>query len=229
MKRAVSYIRVSTADQVSDGVSLNAQRERIRAWCIANGYDLAGADVFTDAGISGKRADNRPGLQAALSAACKTHAALVVYSLSRLARSTRDAIEIADRLSKAGADLVSLTEAIDTTTAAGKMIFRVLAVFAEFERDIISERTKAALSYKKRNGERVGKVPYGWCLTADGTKLAPDENEQTTIAEIRVMRRAGQSYRAIANELTRRGILTKTGRARWTNQSVRSIVIRQPT
>ena len=137
-QRAIGYVRVSTAGQAADGVSMDAQKGRIRAWCDANGYALT--DTFTDAGISGKRADNRPGLRRALDAACKCRAALVVYSLSRLARSTRDAIEIAERLDKAGADLVSLTERIDTTTAAGKMVFRMLAVLAEFERDLVSEQ-----------------------------------------------------------------------------------------
>ena len=116
-QRAIGYIRVSTAGQATDGVSIGAQTARIRAWCDANGYQLA--DVFTDAGISGKRADNRPGLRRALDAADKRRAALVVYSLSRLARSTRDAIGSAEELDRAGADLVSLTERIDTGSARG--------------------------------------------------------------------------------------------------------------
>lgn len=90
MNSAIGYVRVSTVDQATNGVSVNAQRERIRAWCVANEYELVG--VYTDAGVSGKRADNRPGLQSALDKACKSGAALVVYSLSRLARSTKDAI-----------------------------------------------------------------------------------------------------------------------------------------
>ena len=114
MSQAIGYIRVSTAEQATDGVSLEAQRTRIEAWCNANGYRLA--TVHTDAGISGKRADNRPAPQRALTLACKRRGtALVVYSLSRLARSTTDAISIAERLEKAGADLVSLSEKIYTT------------------------------------------------------------------------------------------------------------------
>jgi site-specific DNA recombinase len=75
-------------------------------------------------------------LQAALSEACKHKAALIVYSLSCLPRSTRDAIIISKRLSKSGADLVSLSERIDTTTVAGKIVFRRLGVLAEFEREL---------------------------------------------------------------------------------------------
>ncbi len=226
MDNAIGYIRVSTVGQVDDGVSLEAQQARIRAWCEANGYELIG--VYVDAGISGKRADNRAGLQDALQAVCGTRgAALVVYSLSRLARSTKDAIAIAERLDKAGADLVSLCERIDTTTAAGKMIFRMLAVLAEFERDLVSERTVAALLHKARKGERVGELPYGWTLAADGVTLIEHPGEQATLADIRELRTAGWAYRAIAAELTRRGVLTKKGNKVWTHQTVASILKRQ--
>jgi len=76
----------------------------------------------------------------------------VVYSLSRLSRSTKDTLQIAEKLDKAGADLVSLSEQIDTTSASGKMVFRLMAVLNEFERDQISERTSAALQHKKAKG-----------------------------------------------------------------------------
>jgi site-specific DNA recombinase len=146
---AVWYARVSTDGQVTDGVSLDAQQARIRAWCEVNDYILVGLHV--DAGLSGCRADN-PGLQESLTSACQYKAALVVYSLSRLARSTKDAIVISERLTKHRADLVSLSERIGTTTAAGKMVFRMLAVLAEFERDQIAERTKGALNHLRSQG-----------------------------------------------------------------------------
>ncbi len=174
---AIGYTRVSTAGQALDGISLEAQSQRIKAWCETNGYRLAA--MHTDAGVSGKRADNRPELQKALAAACERRGgALVVYSLSRLARSTKDAIAIAERLDKASADLVSLSERIDTTNAAGKMVFRMLAVLAEFERDLCSERTMAALAVKKANGQRTGAVPYGFDLGSDATTLVENADEQ---------------------------------------------------
>ena len=226
MPRAIGYIRVSTVDQADSGLSLEAQQGRIRAWSDANGYALV--DVFIDAGISGKRADNRPGLQDALNVACKVRGtALVVYSLSRLARSTTDAIAIAQRLEKAGADLVSLSERIDTTSAAGKMVFRMLAVLAEFERDLVSERTTAALAVKRANGQRVGSVPYGFDLADDGTTLVPNESEQAVIADMKAMRTTGRKLKQIANALTERGVPTKTGKSlRWTHQAVARILNR---
>ena len=224
--RIYGYVRVSTAGPADHGVSLDAQREKIIAWCKGNGYHLV--DVFTDRGVSGKRADNRPALQRAIKAATERRgAALVVYSLSRLARSTKDAIGIAERLDKAGADLVSLSERIDTTSAAGKMVFRMLAVLAEFERDLCSERTTAALAHKRANGQRTGTVPYGFDLADDGAMLIPNESEQSVIADIRSMRQRGVKLASIAVALTERRVPTKTGRSEsWSVQSVWRILKR---
>ena len=205
---AVGYIRVSTEGQVVDGVSLDAQRAKIEAWAVLNDYDLVA--VHVDAGISGKSALNRPGLQAAL-ADCRSGSALVVYSLSRLARSTADTLLISDRLNKAGADLVSLSEKIDTTSAAGKMVFRMMAVLAEFERDQISERTAGAMQFKKAKGELVGAVPYGRSLAADGVSLLDNVEEQAAIAQARELKAGGLSLRKIAVELQRRGFVSRAG------------------
>ena len=208
-QQAVGYIRVSTEGQVVDGVSLDAQRAKIEAWALLNDYTLTA--VHVDAGISGKSALNRPGLQAAL-ADCRQGSALVVYSLSRLARSTKDTIEISDRLAKSGADLVSLSEKIDTTSAAGKMIFRLLAVMAEFERDQISERTTAALQFKKSRGEKTGgAVPFGRDLADDGVTLTENAAEQSVIQQARELKASGLSLRKIAVELQRRGFVSRAG------------------
>ena len=226
--RAVGYARVSTARQADDGVSLDAQRACFLGWCDANGYKLA--NVFTDAGLSGGRADNRPGLQDALQTVCKTRGAvLVVYSLSRLARSTRDALSIAETLDKAGADLVSLSERIDTTTAAGKMIFRMLAVLAEFERDQVSERTRMALAHKRTNGQRIsGNLPFGYDLAPDRATLTENPDEQAILADIRAARASGRSLRWIADDLNRRNVPTKTG-ARWSHQVLAKMLKRMDT
>lgn len=224
-KQAIGYVRVSTEQQASEGISLDAQAARIRAYAELNDLDLAA--IYTDAGLSGKRSDNRPQLQAALDHATKAGAVLVVYSLSRLARSTRDTLAIAERLEKGNADLASLSEKIDTTTAAGKMVFRMLAVLAEFERDQISERTTTAMSHKKRNGERVGKVPFGYDLAADGVQLVPNAAEQAVLELVNQLHAAGESMRKIAAELTRRGIGTKDGRSEWSHSTVQRLLDRK--
>ena len=221
---AVGYTRVSTDGQATDGVSLEAQQARIRAWCEANGYALLALHV--DAGLSGCRSDNRPGLQSALAEACKSRAAFVVYSLSRLARSTKDAIAISERLGKSGADLVSLSERIDTTTAAGKMVFRMLAVLAEFERDQVAERTKGALAHLRNQGKRIsGKIPYGYDLALDGENLVSNPKEQSGLQLIQKLRAKGLGRRRIASQLMRRGIPAKTGSS-WSPQAVGNILRR---
>ena len=114
MRQAIGYIRVSTLEQANEGISLEAQQARIERWCEANDYQLAA--LYVDRGISGKRMDNRKDLQRAL-AALKKDMVLVVHSLSRLARSTKDALHLCDLIGKKKADLVSLSESLDTTTA----------------------------------------------------------------------------------------------------------------
>jgi DNA invertase Pin-like site-specific DNA recombinase len=151
--KVIGYIRVSTEDQAREGVSLEMQRSRIYKWADLNEGEVVA--VYEDAGISGGSTKNRPGLEQALARADKGYA-LVAYSISRLARSTRDMLAIADRLEYQGADLVSLSEKIDTTSAAGRMVFRMMAVLSEFERDQISERTKAALATLKARGVKLG-------------------------------------------------------------------------
>lgn len=217
---AIGYVRVSTEGQAVEGVSLEAQREKIAAWCELNGYTLAA--VFEDA-ISGKRADNRPGLHDALNAVRKNGGALVVYSLSRLARSTKDALSISEQLEKSNADLVSLSEKIDTTSAAGRMVFRMLAVLSEFEREQIGERTSAAMQYKRRNGERVGGIPYGYQLAADGVNLEACEREQNAVAIIRELRAAGLTFRNIQSELARRNVPSRSGNA-WRIATLHQII-----
>jgi len=208
--KAIGYIRVSTTGQVTDGVSLAAQRIKIKTWAELNGYEMG--TVFEDAGISGAKAANRPGLQAAIEAACTEKAALVVYSLSRLARSTKDALIISERFDKAGADLVSLSEKIDTTSAAGKMIFRLMAVLAEFERDQISERTSAAMQYLRSQSRYTGgKVRYGFKV-GKGGKLIKDRKEQATLARVRELVDVdGMGLRAAARVLNSEGFRSRAG------------------
>jgi len=221
MKQAIGYIRVSTEQQAEEGISLEAQKAKIAAWCAVNDYELV--SVHVDAGISGKSMEKRQGLQAAL-AGMKKDMVLVVYSLSRLARSTKDTLAISERLDKAGADLVSLSERIDTTGAAGKMMFRMLAVLAEFERDVISERTSMAMAHKKAKGEKYAPVPFGYS-ELDG-RLVAVESEALVVAEILSHRKAGKTLVQIADDLNERGIEGKRG-GKWHASTVRYLIQRQ--
>jgi site-specific DNA recombinase len=219
-KQAIGYVRVSTQGQVKEGVSLDAQRAKIAVWCDLNDYDLL--TVFADEGLSGASMHKRDGLNAALKLAT-TGTALVCYSMSRLARSTHDMIGISARLDKQGADLVSLTEKIDTTTAAGRMVFRLLASFAEFERDQTSERTKLALAHKRAQGLVYARVPFGF--TEVEGRLVRVKAEARILATILRDREAGRPYGQIADALNRDGVKGKRG-GRWYASTIRQMVKR---
>jgi site-specific DNA recombinase len=219
MNKAIGYIRVSTQKQADEGVSLDAQRAKIEAWCLANDYELAG--IHCDEGISGTKSD-RDGVLAAMAEAGKG-TALIVYSLSRLTRSTKDLISFGDKLEKQGADLISLTEKIDTTTAAGKMVFRMLGVLNEFERDQVSERTKAALAHKKETNQVYNHTPYGY--TRRGDRLMWDKQEQRLIGYVQSKHRRGMSYSAIARLLNKEDIPTKLGK-QWQPMQVSRLIKR---
>ena len=219
MRRAIIYLRVSTEKQVFEGSSLAAQEAKARAWASAN--DIADIIIFHDDGLSGGSTDNRVGLASAL-AEVKRGDVLVCYSLSRLSRSTRDTINIAEQLEKNGCDLCSLTEQLDTSSPAGKMIFRLLAVMAEFEKDCTVQRTRDAMHHLRSIGRRTSlRAPYGTRHESCGVKqnsnkpifnCVPDAEEQTTIAVAQSLRMPVASLRDISNMLDYLGRRNRAGK-----------------
>lgn len=219
--KATGYIRVSTQGQVDDGVSVEMQEAKIKQWAALNDAELVGIQV--DEGLSGKNTA-RPGLQAALAEAKAHKGALVVYSLSRLSRSTRDTLELADRLEKSGADLVVLQEKVDTTTPSGRMVFRMLAAMNEFEREQLAERTSQAMQHMKAQGRRVGSVPHGYKVAKDGKHLVAEKKEQEVLRQVKELRAQGWTLQAISAELAKRGTFNRAGRP-FNAKSIRSMVL----
>lgn len=224
--KAWGYTRVSTGAQAEHGVSLAAQRKSIEGYCEL--HDLELVCVFEDRGISGKSTNGRPGLHKAIEGACTAPGGvLVVYSLSRLARSTRDAIDITERIDKCGADLASISERIDSSTPTGRFFYRVMASLGELERDQVSERTKDALAHKRAKGERIsGRIPFGFDLHDDSVTLLKNAAEQRTIKIIQRLRKKGLSLRAIGTELEKRGTPAKNG-GKWHPKVLRDILDRE--
>lgn len=216
--KTIAYLRVSTTAQVTDGVSLDLQIEKIRQWAALHNSELVG--VYSDNGLSGKNTA-RPGLQQALTAAKAHKAALVVYSLSRLSRNTLDTLRLVQELEQAGSDLVSIQEMIDTTSPAGRVVFRVLAALAEFEREQLAERTRQAMQHIKAQGKRVGSIPHGYQLNGD--KLIPNAGEQKTITLAKKYKGKGLSLRAISAALQKHGHVNRHGRA-YNPNSVRGLL-----
>ena len=229
--KAIGYTRCSTHEQADSGLGLDVQTELIRAYCTLKG--LALLDIITDAGVSGgKPLASREGGQRLLDAIRKRKSdAVVMLKLDRMFRNAGDCLSTVEQWERAGVALhvVDLGgNAIDTTSAAGRFMLVVLAGAAEMERNLTRERTRSALAVKKSNGQRVGTVPFGHDLAADGVTLAPNEAEQAVIADIRAMRTRGMKLQQIAADLTSRGVATKTGKsATWTHQAVARILKRR--
>ncbi len=220
--RAVGYVRVSTEEQSREGVSLDMQIAKIRAYAELNDIDLLG--IKEDAGISAKNITGRPGFQDALNMVYSGEAdALVVWKLDRAFRSTQDALSVAEKLNKAGRALVSICEKLDTTSAIGEFFFCLMASLAQMERKIIGERTASALQSKRAKGERVGEIPFGYTLADDGVHLVEDATEQEIIERIHALKAKGHSFRQIAAELNREGYVTKK-RCAWTHRQVSRIL-----
>lgn len=214
--RAILYTRVSTQRQAVDGVSLDVQAARLRAYATAKGIDEV--ELVTDSGISGGKV-GRPGFQRVMRAVERREVdAVCVYSLSRFARNTIATVEAVELMNKRGVSFHSLTEQLDTTSAVGRFFLTTLAALAQLEREQIGERTRSVLQFKREAGECVGQVPFGF--RRDGDRLVSDEDEQRVIGVIRKLRGEGYTYQSIADHLTRRQIVNKAGRVSWTRQAV---------
>jgi DNA invertase Pin-like site-specific DNA recombinase len=207
--KVIGYTRVSTIGQATDGVSLDAQRAKIVAYCAL--YDLELVDIVEDAGASAKTLQ-RPGLQDALRRLESGEAgAMVVAKLDRLTRSVADLASLLEKYFDGRFDLVSVSEQVNTGTAAGRLVLNVLISVAQWEREAIGERTKTALQHKRKNGERVGSIPYGYQMATDNVRLVEDQSEQEVIRAVIEFDAAGLSLRAISARLKQLGYLARGG------------------
>jgi site-specific DNA recombinase len=209
--RAVAYLRVSLDKQADRGVSLDAQASKVDAYAAL--YDLKIVDTVIDRGESAKSLD-RPGLQRALAMLKADKAdALLVVKLDRLTRSVVDlGTLVAEHFGPGQAALLSVSEQIDTRSAAGRMVLNVLASVSQWERETIGERTSSAMQHKASVGEYTGgEAPFGYVLEAG--KLLTLTSEQTVISDARRLHRDGLSLRAVARELTALGHRSRAGKA----------------
>lgn len=228
-RRAVLYQRVSHSSQVEDGISLEAQRTKLRSYAVT--YDLEVVAEVEDAGISAKSLA-RPGLQHALRLLDDGVAdVLVVTKLDRLTRSVKDlGFLVEEYFSKPTCSLASVEEALNTRNAAGRLVLNLLASVASWEREICGERTKTALAQLKSDGVRLGREGYGWRRVDDvdneGRKIVVAvEEERTIIDRVCELRRGGLTLRAIAAVLTSEGHATKRGGA-WQPATLRKMLLR---
>lgn len=222
---AIGYVRVSTEEQAKTGISLDAQEDRIRAYCAMAGLDLV--EIIRDEGVSGaKPIDKRPGgpgLQGAIRRGVRH---VVALKLDRMFRTALEALTTAETWERQAVALHLVDQggtSINSGGAMGRFFFTMLAAVAEMERNMIRERTAAALAHLKAEGKRAGTVPFGFRLAGDGPELAEDPAEQAALSVLRELKAAGFSLREIAAELNRQGFTTRRGTS-WRHQYVANLL-----
>ena len=207
-KSAILYLRVSTEEQGLSGLGLEAQESIAREYCQRHGLEIV--EVVREV-QSGKSTKKRPLLIAALERCRKGEAGLLVASnVSRLSRSISDLAAMLEEAAKRGYGIAALDTGLDTTTPAGKMVFQILGVAAEYERAMIADRTRKALAAKKARGESLGRAS-----TLDSS----------TVATIRGQRASGATFAAIASDLNRQGFARGQGGAAWYPSTVRKVLL----
>lgn len=238
--RALGYIRVSTEEQAGQGHSLALQPDMIRQWCGLFGHTLV--DVVEDRGISaGIALHKRPGGRELLRRLRAGEAdVVVVYRLDRLFRNAQHGLNfVRDELDRTGVALQSISEKVDTTTAVGKFVLTILMGAAEYERDLVRERTRATQQSLRERGRVYGTTPYG-CVAMGGTwsddagrvvgqSLYRDPATWPNRELIMDLRGphdgpAQMSLEAIADELFKRGIRAPNGGKRWQKTSVSRVI-----
>ena len=219
--RLILYCRCSTEEQQT----IENQREIMVDYCKLYGHEVV--EVFMDEGASGKDL-NRSGLQAALeSINCPDVDGIIITKLDRLSRSIRDWCNLMEGFEYEGKTLVSVVDRIDTSTAAGRMVANLFAVFAQFERETIQERTITAMRYLRKKGRRLSaRIPFGFRVDpSDESHLVPCLQETPILNMISELHDDGMGYADIARRLNEKGIPART--KTWNRSTVWKILKRQ--
>jgi len=190
------YVRVSTEEQAKEGISIDAQISRCRAFCKARGWKVF--KIYTDAGFSAG-STNRPALKNLFDDINnKKINILLVYKIDRFSRKLKDLISILEDLKEKDINFTSVTEQIDTTNAMGKAFFQIIGVFAELERDMVKERVELAFNQKIDLGELLNRAPMGY-MYRNG-KLIVNNEEAAKVVEIFEMWASGINYKEISKK-----------------------------
>lgn len=205
--KVIAYRRVSTEDQSRSGLGMEAQRDAIMNQARARGWEV---EWVEDEGVSAKSLD-RPGLLAALASLKSGDAqAIVASKLDRLSRSVMDFGHLLELSRKQKWGIVVLDFDLDTTTAAGRMFAGVMMQFAQFERELIGERTRAALAAARAKGVQLGRA----------VEISPETEQQIISMWVR-----GYTLTRIATRLTEQGIQTARG-GQWCGSTIRRVIQR---
>lgn len=216
--RCAVYTRKSTEEGLQQEFnSLDAQREAAEAFIISQKNEgwKAVSDRFDDGGYTGGNMD-RPALKRLLAAIeARTVDCVVVYKVDRLSRSLMDFARMIEAFDRNGVSFVSVTQQFNTTTSIGRLTLNILLSFAQFEREIISERTRDKMSAARRKGKWIGGHPVlGYDIDPKGGKLVINAEEADHVRTIFALYLELGSLLPVLQETERRGLLTK----RWTTE-----------
>lgn len=221
MNRVFIYTRVSTQEQAAEGYSLGEQEERLKKYAEAMGWSVA--QVFVDGGFSGGNM-NRPALQSMIKAVNRHEADIVlVDKLDRLSRSQFDTLYLIQEIfTKNGVAFVSRAEAFDTSSAFGRAMVGILAVFAELERERIKERMAEGKVGRAKDGKWTGKVPTGYDYDPKSGNLIINPYEAEQVKMVINLFQQRVPVLNIANRMNAAGYKTKYGD--WNLSTIKSIV-----
>lgn len=234
--RVAGYARVSSAEQANSGVSLDAQQAAITAYCTMRGLELV--EMVLDPGVSaGKPLASRDGGKRVLSRISKAEVTgVVAFKLDRVFRDCADCLAVVRDWDQRGVSLHLIDmggQTVDSGSAMGRFFLTVMAGAAELERNLVGERTKAALGHLRSKGVRLGRDALGWKRSttrdaSDRLTIVEDLAEADTVARIIALRGEGHALRAIANSLASEGHRTKRG-GKWYASTVRAVLQRIET
>lgn len=210
--RVAAYIRVSTAEQAGeDRYSLKSQLEAIQRQCDIEGHTII--DTYADRGISGTSMDKRLELQRLLEdAKAGKFQKVYVLRISRMARNTKDLLQIVDELQSYNVSFKSISENFDAESTSGKMIAQILASFSEYEANIIRDNTSEGLLQRAQAGFTSGPTALGYDKAEQASEpMTINPYEADIVQEIYNMYEMGNGFRAIANAMNNAGHQTKRG------------------
>lgn len=217
------YIRVSTEKQADEGFSLDAQKEKLLAFCVAHGWNVYPCNIYIDAGISGKTTERAAFQQMMTAAQGKTINRIVAAKLDRLARNVKDFLGIVEELKAVKCDLVLIKESFDTSTAQGKFALTMFAAMAEMEASTITERVMTGKAQKATEGGYNGaQCPLGY--TYQNNVFDVDQDQARTVEKIFKDFVAGHSLTNIAAALNTSRATTARG-GKWHPTTVRYILL----
>ncbi len=213
--RVAVYTRVSTEDQAKEGFSLDAQRERLEAYCKARGWSIAKS--YVDDGHSGRDV-KRPAYQRMMDERA-TWDNLLVIKMDRIHRNSRNFMEMMENLQEWGKNFVSATESFDTSTAMGRFVMDIIQRIAQLESEQIGERVYMGMSQKARTGPGLlgFNIPLGF--DARDGELVVNDPEARLVREIFDRCLAGETSEQIAEALNAAGARSKRG-GRWTHARI---------